>query len=163
LFGKKGTKLCSAFYTVIWRRDVLVAERVPPPVGPTIFEVPNCSRSVGWDVRPVLHGFLAVSRHCGLFGDVVVTDGATIETALDSVVRRCLAKFENSRKRGIVQFPSVQCGETNTEDIGNFKIGHAALTALSGDYSQPWAIDGFATAAAVAEAAPIAERRASFQ
>jgi hypothetical protein len=62
----------------------------------------------------------------------------------------------------MLQFPSVQCGEADTEDIGDLNIGHPAFTALSGDYSQPWTIDGFATAAAVAEAAPVAERRASF-
>jgi hypothetical protein len=91
LFGQEGTKLCGVFYTVVWRRDVLVAKRVAPSVRPAIFEIPDCGRSIGWDVLPISHGLLAIARHGRLFGDVVVTDGATIGTALDSVVRRCLA------------------------------------------------------------------------
>jgi len=46
-------------------------------------------------------------------------------------------------------FPPVQCGELDAEDIGDLIIGHAAFAALAGDYSHPWAIDGFATSAAV--------------
>jgi hypothetical protein len=37
LFGQEGTKLGGAFYTVVWRRDVLVAVSVAPSVGATVF------------------------------------------------------------------------------------------------------------------------------
>jgi len=46
--------------------------------------------------------------------------------------------------------------------FGDFNIGHAAFTALAGDYSHPWAVDGFATSAAVAEGPLITKRRTPF-
>jgi hypothetical protein len=162
LFDKEGTKLCGVFDAVVWRCGVLVAERVAPSVWTTVLEVPDCGRSIGWDVRPISYGFLAVPRHGRLFGDVVVTDGATIETALNSIVRFCLPQFEDPRKRRILQFPSVQCGEPDAEHIGDLYVSHAALTALARDYSHPWAIKRFATSASIAEAALVAERRPAF-
>jgi hypothetical protein len=62
----------------------------------------------------------------------------------------------------MVQFPSVQCGGADAEDIGGLIIGHAVFATRAGDYSHPWAIHGFANSAAVTEAAVVAERRASF-
>jgi hypothetical protein len=62
----------------------------------------------------------------------------------------------------MIDFPSVQRGEADTEDIGDFKVRHPAFAALAGDYNHPWAIDRFTTAASVTEAAPVAERRTSF-
>jgi hypothetical protein len=35
----------------------------------------------------------------------------------------------------VFSFPSVQCGEPDAEHIGDLHIGHAAFTALVGDYS----------------------------
>jgi hypothetical protein len=58
--------------------------------------------------------------------------------------------------------PSVQCGEADTEDIGDLIIGHAAFAALAGDFSHLGAIDRFATSSAVTEATGVAERRAPF-
>jgi hypothetical protein len=86
LFGQEGTKLCGVFDGVIWRCDVLVAKGVAPSVWASIFEIPNCGRGIWRDVRPISHGLLAVSRHYGLFADKDVTDGATVETAFDSIV-----------------------------------------------------------------------------
>jgi hypothetical protein len=60
----------------------------------------------------------------------------------------------------VLNFPSVQCGEPDAEHIGNFNVGHAAFTALAGDYNHSWAVNRFATSG-VAEGAPVAERRAS--
>jgi hypothetical protein len=56
----------------------------------------------------------------------------------------------------VFSFPSVQCGEPDAEYIGDLYVGHAAFTAFAGDYRHLWAVDGFATSAAVAEAALIA-------
>ena len=56
----------------------------------------------------------------------------------------------------MLNFPSIQCGEPDAERIGNFNIGHAAFTTVAGDYSHPWAIDRFATSAAVTEGAVVA-------
>jgi hypothetical protein len=89
LFGQEGTKLCGVIDGVVWRCDVLVAKRVAPSVCATVFEIPDCRRSIWRDVRPISHGLLAMARHNRLFGDVVVTDGAIVETAFDSVVCFC--------------------------------------------------------------------------
>jgi hypothetical protein len=62
----------------------------------------------------------------------------------------------------MVEFPSVQCGEPDAEDIGDFKIRHTAFTTLTGYDSHPWAIYCFATSAPVAATALVAERRTSF-
>ena len=90
MFGQEGTKLCGVFDVVIWARDVLVAKGVAPSIGSAIFEIPDCGRSIGWDVRPISQGLLAVARHDRLFGKVVVTDGAGVQGALDPIVRLCL-------------------------------------------------------------------------
>ena len=73
-----GDAMCS------WRK------RVAPSVGATVFEIPDCRRSIWRDVRPISHGLLAVSRHYGLFGHVIVAYGAGIQGALNPIVCFCL-------------------------------------------------------------------------
>jgi hypothetical protein len=62
----------------------------------------------------------------------------------------------------VLSFPSVQCGEPDAEHIGDLYVGHAAFTALTGNYSHPWAIDRFAASAAIAEGSLVAVRRTLF-
>ena len=69
-----GDAMCS------WRKEFA------PSVGAPIFQIKHGRAHVGRNVLPISHGLLAVSRHYGLFGNKVVTDGATVQTAFDSVV-----------------------------------------------------------------------------
>ena len=90
MLDQEGTKLFGIFDGVVWRRDMLVAKSVAPSVWATVFDIPDGRGSIGRNMLTISHGLLAMSRHYGLFGDIVITDGAGIQRALDSVVCFCL-------------------------------------------------------------------------